>query len=145
MKVIMTNDHLKRFGGLSLLLVTYVSDYMFVPTPAAAAHAPAAAAVPHRPSASVGAALDPELDALADSLVALKLGATKACLAFAEVLHNDGVVCIADLACVSETDAHDVLTCAGMSKIQLNKVMQAVTPAPAPALALGSPHGVCRI
>jgi hypothetical protein len=32
MKVIMTNDHLKRFGGLYLLLVTYVSDYMFVPT-----------------------------------------------------------------------------------------------------------------
>ena len=32
MKVIMTNDHLKRFGGLYLFLVTYVSDYMFVPT-----------------------------------------------------------------------------------------------------------------
>jgi hypothetical protein len=31
----MTNDHLKRFGGLYLLLtllVTNVSDYMFVPT-----------------------------------------------------------------------------------------------------------------
>ena len=33
MKVIMTYVHLKRFGGLYLLLVTYVSDYMFVPTP----------------------------------------------------------------------------------------------------------------
>jgi hypothetical protein len=32
MKVIMTYVHLKRFGGLYLLLVTYVSDYMFVPT-----------------------------------------------------------------------------------------------------------------
>ena len=32
MKVTMTIDHLKRFGGLYLFLVTYVSDYMFVPT-----------------------------------------------------------------------------------------------------------------
>jgi hypothetical protein len=29
----MRNDHLKRFGGHYLLLMTYVSDYMFVPTP----------------------------------------------------------------------------------------------------------------
>ncbi len=28
----MTYVHLKRFGGLYLLLVTYVSDYMFLPT-----------------------------------------------------------------------------------------------------------------
>ncbi len=28
----MTIDHLKLFGGLYLFLVTYVSDYMFLPT-----------------------------------------------------------------------------------------------------------------
>ena len=32
MMVTMTTDHMKRFGGLYILLVTYVSDYMFVPT-----------------------------------------------------------------------------------------------------------------
>ena len=30
MKVTMTIGHLKRFGGLYIFLVTYVSDYMFV-------------------------------------------------------------------------------------------------------------------
>jgi hypothetical protein len=80
-------------------------------------------------------ALDPKVEALANSLESLQLGAKKACIAFAEVLYQEGVVRIADLAMVSESDARDALMRAGMSKIQQSKVMQALAPAPAPAPA----------
>jgi hypothetical protein len=74
-----------------------------------------------------------ELHALAESLVALNLGRMEVCLAFAEVLHDEGVACIDDLSCFEKAELSDLLTQAGMSKIQQVKVMAAVTDASAPA------------
>jgi hypothetical protein len=101
---------------------------------APAPYSSAAATSPPSFAAGGGApALDPELDALADSLVSLKVGVSKACAEFAASLGKEGILSIADLADLTEADARDVLTRAGMSKIQQNRVMQAVAPAPAPA------------
>jgi hypothetical protein len=104
---------------------------------AAPAPSSSAAATPPPSSAAGGgaSALDPELDALADSLVSLKVGVSKACAEFAAALGKEGVLSIADLADLTEADARDVLTRAGMSKIQQNRVMQAVAPAAASAAA----------
>ena len=104
------------------------------PSSAAAPATAAAAAAPptHAPAASGGAAaLDPEVEALADSLVALKLGAKKACVAFAEVLYQEGVVHIEDLALFPAASARVLLANAGLKELQQIKVMQAVAPAPA--------------
>jgi TPR repeat protein len=90
------------------------------------------------PAAAAGggdAALDSELEALAQSLQLLKLGAKQACIGFAEFLYREGVVHVADLSSVSDSDALDVLVRAGMSKIQQNKVMHARAFAPPPATA----------
>ena len=91
------------------------------------------------------AALDPDVEALADTLVALKLGAKKACVAFAEVLYQEGVVHIEDVNNVLEAEARDMMARAGMSKLQQNKVMQAVAPAPAPAPAASSPAPISHL
>lgn len=86
--------------------------------------------------------LDPELEALADSLVTLKVGLKKACVMIAEALCQEGVMCVQDLGDVSDAEALDVMSKAGMSKIQQNKVIQAVALAPLalspPATALAS-------
>ncbi len=90
----------------------------------------------------------PELGALADHLVSLKVGVSKACAEFAASLGKESILSIADLAALTEAEARDVLSRAGMSKIQQNVVMQAVAQASAPAPAtapLASPAGGIEI
>jgi hypothetical protein len=72
------------------------------------------------------AAHDPVLESLADALVGLKVGLKKACVTFAVALCQEGVLAIGDLGDIPEQDARDALQRAGMSKIQQNKVMQAL-------------------
>jgi len=93
------------------------------PTPASAALSPS----------SASSALDPEVEALADSLVALKVGLKKACVTFAEALCQEGVMSIQDLAFLPEATARQCLAGAGLKELQQMKVMQAVPRAPAPA------------
>jgi hypothetical protein len=76
------------------------------------------------------AAPDPALEALTDSLVSLKLGAHKACAAFAEVLYHEGVVSVEDLSILSEAKTRDLLSRAGMKELQQMKVLQAIPRAP---------------
>ena len=88
--------------------------------------------------------LDPEVEALADALVSLEVGLKKACVTFAEALCLEGVMHIRDVAEFTEAEARDMMTRAGMAKLQQNRVMQAVAlaPAPAPAPAPPPPHHV---
>ena len=83
---------------------------------------------------SSGAALHPDVAALADSFVKLKLGPTDRCVAFAESMNGEGVAEVSDLCLVREAEARRMMARAGMSELQQNKVMgslpRAVSPAP---------------
>jgi hypothetical protein len=76
------------------------------------------------------AALDLALEALTDSLASLKLGAYKACAAFAEVLYHEGVVSVEDLSILSEAKTRDLLSRAGIKELQQLKALQAIPRAP---------------
>jgi len=79
------------------------------------------------------AALDPELEVLADSLVALKVGVQKACASFAAALGHEGIMSMEDLCFLSDAQARELLARAGMKEVQQMKVMQAIPRASAPA------------
>ena len=75
---------------------------------------------------SGGAALDPDVAALADSFVKLKLGPKDRCVAFAESMNGEGVAKVSDLSLVREAEARRMMARAGMSELQQNKVMDSI-------------------
>jgi hypothetical protein len=60
-----------------------------------------------------------------DVFISLKVGLKEACIAFAVELGKEGVMAVEDLSDVTEAEARDMMTRAGMSKLQQNKVIQA--------------------
>jgi hypothetical protein len=93
---------------------------------------PAAAAASAAPAA---AAEDPDVLALSQSLKALGVGTASACLKFAKVLGDQGVVTMERLKKLSADKVQKVLEKVQMTDIQIETVMEAIAPAPAPAPA----------
>jgi hypothetical protein len=106
------------------------SDDLYAPTPAAATPAPTASsfAVAAYVSSDPQVSVEPELQSLADALVALKIGLPKMCAAFAVSLSQEGVLSIDDLRLFSDAEARDVMHRAGLKELQQRKLMQAVAP-----------------
>jgi hypothetical protein len=126
---------LKRLPDFVTFL-THVDVAAAVATPAAATAAFSALSSALVVSSDAG--IDPELEALSDSLFGLKVGVKKACAAFAVALGQQGVMCIEDLGFLSQPKARDILVRVGLSELQQMKVMQAIAPVPAAAKATPS-------
>jgi hypothetical protein len=99
---------------------------------------------------AVGAAHDPDQEALGNALALIKVGPKHICAAFAGALIQQGVTSLHDLLKVAEADARDMLAHAGMSKLQQHTVMQAAArssqteantsvPSPSPSTEQASP------
>jgi hypothetical protein len=109
--------------------------------PAAPATAPATAHALEPVSPFVGE--DPEVAALAQSLKAMDVASAALCLKFAKALDEQGILSIERLKKLPEADAREALEAAGMKKLQVRTVMEAVTSppavAPVPAAQVSSP------
>ncbi len=76
---------------------------------------------------------DPEVAALAQSLKAMDVASAPLCLKFAKALDEQGILTMERLKKLPEADAREALEAAGMKKLQIRTVMEAVTPPPAVA------------
>ena len=82
---------------------------------------------------ALGAAEDPKILALSHALEALDVGTAATCLKFAKALEEHGILSIDKLKKLPEADAIEVLGTAGMKKLQIRTVMEAIAPPPVTA------------
>ena len=73
---------------------------------------------------------DPDVLALSQSLKTLGVGIAAVCLGFAKKLAEEGVLTMDRLKKLPEADAREVLEAAGMKKLQVRTVMEAIAPPP---------------
>jgi hypothetical protein len=95
-----------------------IIDFGSLPSAPVVSHAAPAKHALLSASGGDDAALVPELQALADSFVALAVGVKKACEQPASALGKEGARGINDLALFPETKARDLLAHAGMKELQ---------------------------
>jgi hypothetical protein len=105
-----------------------------IPSSAPFAPSPSAPPLSLSLASSDDVAIDPELQPLADALLALKIGIRKTCAALAAALEQKGVMGIDDLRLLSESKARDLLARAGFEELQQLKIMQVVAHPPSSAL-----------
>ena len=102
---------------------------------------PAAAALPPPPAAASGGSVavlpgqgeDPKILALSKALEALDVASAALCLKFAKALDEQGILTMERLKKLPEADVREALEAAGMKKLQVRTVMEAIAPPPAVA------------
>jgi hypothetical protein len=75
--------------------------------------------------------VEEELQGLLSEMLKLKLGLKKTCVAFARALADEGVMSLERLRPMEAQDARGILQSAGLKKLQIESVLQALGPASA--------------
>ncbi len=98
-------------------------DTLLVQSASMSSHSPAGAASPTNTSSASD--LDPEVEHLFKELLALQIGTSSACTAFAKMLSDEGVMTLQRLRPMPSSKACALLQKAGMRELQVDAVMQA--------------------
>jgi len=127
-KSVVGGHEVKTGGRLTITLeqescpLTYLSQSTSKST---ATSPPAAVSLP--PAAATE---DPKVLALSKALEALDVASAASCLKFAKALEEQGILTMERLKKLPEADAREALEAAGMKKLQICSVMEAIAPPP---------------